>query len=47
LVFNGSIGKKKAVVGFVISLFDYASFKEIPNPLPILRMKPVKPKVRA
>jgi hypothetical protein len=47
LVFDGSVGKKKAVVRFVISFLYDASLKEIPNPLPILRMNPVKPKVRA
>src|SRR5438270_498508 len=47
LVFDGSVGKKKAVVRFVISFLHDASLKEIPNPLPILRMNPVKPKVRA
>ena len=47
LVFDGSVGKKKAVVRFVISILHDASLKEIPNPLPILWMNPVKPKVRA
>jgi hypothetical protein len=47
LVFNGSVGKKEAVVRFVISILHDASLKEIPNPLSILRMNPVKPKVRA
>ena len=47
LVFDRSVGKKKAVVRFVISFLHDASLKEIPNPLPILRMNPVKPKVRA
>src|SRR5258708_40206892 len=46
LVFDGSVGKKKAVVRFVISFLHDASLNEIPNPLPILRMNPVKPKDR-
>src|SRR5712675_1889708 len=47
LVFDVSVGQKKAVVRLVISFLDCASLKEIPNPLPILTMNPVKPKVRA
>src|SRR5882762_2218098 len=47
LVFDGSVGEKKAVVRLVISILHDASLKEIPNPLPILRMNPVKPKVSA
>jgi hypothetical protein len=47
LVFDASVGEKKAVVRFVISFLGYTSFKEIPDPLPVLRMNPVKPKVRA
>src|SRR5258708_11942880 len=47
LGFDGSVGKKEAVVRFVMSFLHHASPKEIPNPLPILRMNPVKPKVRA
>src|SRR5260370_41234300 len=47
LVFDGPVGKKEAAVRFVISLLHHAALKEIPSPLPILRMNPVKPKVRA
>src|SRR5713226_9781647 len=44
LVFDGSVGKKKAVVRFVISMLHDASLKQIPNPLPILRMNPANQK---
>ena len=45
-VINGSVGKKKAVVRFVICLLDETSFKEIANSLPIVRVNPIKPKIR-